>query len=145
MLLPTAPITGTTYTDTAVTNGTTYWYQVTATNSVKEGAKSTEVSATPTVATLPGAPTLTASKPFFFFSGVNLSWTTPSAGSSPITGYQLWRSTSSGAEALYATIGVTTSGRDTGTTRGTRYYYELPAVSAAGVGPLSNESSAVAN
>ena len=76
---------------------------------------------------------------------MTLSWTTPSAGSSPITGYQLWRSTNQGAEVLYATIGVTTSGRDTGTTRGTRYYYRLAAVTAAGVGPLSNESSAVAN
>ena len=92
----------------------------------------------------PGAPTLTASQPFFFFSGVQLSWTTPPAGSSPITGYQLWRSTTSGAEVLYATIGVTNSGRDTGTTRGVRYYYQLRAVSAAGVGPPSNEASAVA-
>jgi titin len=134
------------YSDPGLTIGTTYYYRVSAVNQEPlESALSPEASATPTAATPPGAPTLTASTPFFFFSGVNLSWTTPSAGSSPITGYQLWRSTTSGAEVLYATIGVTTSGRDTGTTRGTRYYYKLRAVSAAGVGPLSNESSAIAN
>ena len=137
--------TGTTYTDTAVTNWTTYWYQVIATNSVGDSPPSNEVQATPAAATLPGAPTLSASTPFFFFSGVNLSWTTPSAGSSPITGYELWRSESSGQELRYATIGVTNSGRDTGTVRGRRYYYRLAAVTAAGVGPLSNEVSAVAN
>ena len=136
--------TGTTYIDTAVTNGTPYWYQVSATNSVNEGVKSAEVSATPNVATPPGAPTLTASQPFFIYSGVQLSWTTPPAGSSPITGYRLYRSTVSGQEVLYATIGVTNSGRDTGTVPGVRYYYKLTAVSAAGESQLSNEASAVA-
>ena len=37
----------TSYTDTAVTNGTTYWYKVAATNFGSEGPKSAEVSATP--------------------------------------------------------------------------------------------------
>src|SRR5438309_724727 len=38
----------TSYTDTAVTNGLTYYYQVTATNGAGESPKSNEVSATPT-------------------------------------------------------------------------------------------------
>ncbi|MCX6874394.1 MAG: hypothetical protein NTW21_11405 [Verrucomicrobia bacterium] len=38
----------TTYTDTTVTNGTTYYYMVSATNSNGESANSTEASATPT-------------------------------------------------------------------------------------------------
>jgi hypothetical protein len=41
-----------TYTDTAVTNGTTYYYQVTAVNSIGESARSNEVSAIPSVKTL---------------------------------------------------------------------------------------------
>jgi hypothetical protein len=41
-----------TYTDTAVTNGTTYYYQVTAVNSIGESTKSNEVSAIPSVKTL---------------------------------------------------------------------------------------------
>ena len=40
-------ITTTSFTDTALTNGTTYYYQVTAVNSVGESPKSSEVSATP--------------------------------------------------------------------------------------------------
>jgi hypothetical protein len=38
------------YTDTAVTNGQTYYYQVTAVNSVGESSKSNEASATPSTA-----------------------------------------------------------------------------------------------
>ena len=137
--------TTTTYVDATAVNGTTYWYQVSATSAVGEGARSAPQSATPQAATPPGAPTLSASQPFFFFlNGVQLTWTTPPAGTSPITGYRLYRSTVPGAEVLFATIGVTTSGRDTYTTRGVRYYYRLSAVSAAGEGPLSNEASAVA-
>jgi len=38
-----------TYTDSAVTNGQTYFYQVTATNGLGESPKSNEVSAIPNV------------------------------------------------------------------------------------------------
>ncbi|RAV22235.1 Kelch repeat-containing protein [Paenibacillus contaminans] len=40
-------VTGTTYTDTAVTNGTTYYYVITAVNAGGESANSNEASATP--------------------------------------------------------------------------------------------------
>src|SRR5437879_139608 len=47
----------TTYTDANVTNGVTYYYQVSATNAIGEGPRSSEVSATPNPpATPPGAP-----------------------------------------------------------------------------------------
>ena len=47
------------WTDSPVANGTTYYYQVSAVNSVGEGALSNERSATPVApATAPGAPTL---------------------------------------------------------------------------------------
>jgi titin len=140
-----APLgTGTTYLDTGLVNGQTYWYQVSAVSSVGEGAPSVEQAATPQAATPPGTPTLSAAQPWFFFTGVQLSWTVPSAGSSPITGYRIYRSTSPGTEVFYANVGTGTTVRDTGTTRGVRYYYRLSAVSAAGEGPLSNEASAVA-
>ena len=42
-------VSGTSYTDTNVTNGTTYFYEVTAVNSVGESGKSNEASATPAV------------------------------------------------------------------------------------------------
>src|SRR5439155_8284390 len=45
---------GTTYTDSAVTGGTTYFYKVTATNSIGTGGQSNEASATPTAPSCPG-------------------------------------------------------------------------------------------
>jgi len=47
-----------TYTDSAVTNGQTYFYQVTATNALGESAKSSEVSAIPNAPSPPGDNTL---------------------------------------------------------------------------------------
>ena len=89
---------GTGYTDTAVSNGTTYYYQVAAVNAVGSGPGSNERSATPTeppAPTAPGAPNLTAASAGN--ASVALSWTAPfSDGGSPITGYQIWRGTTSG-------------------------------------------------
>ena len=146
--------TGTSFVDSNLKNGQTYWYQVVAINSVScpqpfqpstcsTGTASAPVSATPQAATPPAAPTLTASTPFFFFSGVNLSWTTP-ASQLAITGYNLSRSTDGTNFVLYAQ-GTGNSWRDTGTVRGRRYYYRITAVSQAGESLPSNISSAVAN
>ena len=41
-------------------------------------------------------------------------------------------------------VGNLTTYTDTGTTSGTRYYYKVQAVNAAGQGALSSESSAIA-
>ena len=49
-------VTAATFTDTGLTNGTTYYYEVTAVNTGGESGKTSEVSATP-VATVPAAPT----------------------------------------------------------------------------------------
>ncbi len=97
------------------------------------------MSATPLAIPPPPAPTLTASQPFFIFSGVQLSWTAVSGA----TEYRIYRSTTSKGEVLYA-IGNGTSVRDTGTTRGVRYYYQVTAVVGGVESPRSNESSAVA-
>jgi len=52
-------VTGTTYTDTTVTNGTTYYYVVTAVNAGVESANSNEASATPNAPTTAGRAILT--------------------------------------------------------------------------------------
>ena len=129
----------TSYTDGGLANGTRYYYEVTATNSQGEGSPSAEASATP--ATAPGSPTglgATAGP-----GQVGLSWTAPSSnGGSPITGYEIWRGTTSGGEALVTTVGNQTTFTNTGLTNGTTYYYKVAAVNAVATGALSGEASA---
>src|SRR5206468_3233239 len=132
----------TSYTDAGLTNGVTYYYQVSAVNNVGEGPRSNEASATPTApATPPGAPqglVATAGD-----ATVTLTWSAPSSnGGSPITNYRIYRSTTGGGETLQATIGIVLTYTDTSVTNGVTYYYQVSAVNAAGEGPRSNEASA---
>jgi fibronectin type 3 domain-containing protein len=128
-------VSGTTFTDTGVTNGTTYFYEVTAVNAGGESGKSNEASATPQTP-IPGVPTgLTA------VGGIQkilLSWT---ASTGAIT-YNIYRATTSGAETLYQTGITTASFTDTGLPNGTTYFYEVTAVNAGGESGKSNEASA---
>jgi hypothetical protein len=139
-LLGTVDATVTSYDDTAVSNGTTYYYKVSAVNGVGEGPQSNEVSSTP--ATVPGAPSLSASPASG--KGVILSWTSPPSGGSAITGYRIYRSTSAGGEGFLTSVGNVTSYKDTSTKKGLVYYYKVSAVNAIGEGSLSNEASAKA-
>jgi hypothetical protein len=135
---PYATVPGTSFTDSAVSWGTAYYYRVTATNAVGSSAPSNEVSATPS--TVPGAPTLvtTAGK-----GQVKLTWTTPADGGAPITGWGIYRSTSAGTETLVQTISSGTSYVDSSVVGGTTYYYVVAAANRNGSGVRSNESNAV--
>jgi fibronectin type 3 domain-containing protein len=129
----------TSFADTQVSNGTTYYYEVSAVNSVGAGPVSAEGSATP--ATRPSAPGgLGASANAA--AGVVLTWSAPSNGGSPITGYNVYRSTKSGAEVLLVSLGNATSYTDTAVANGTTYYYKVGAVNAMGASSLSTEKSA---
>jgi subtilisin len=135
----------TSYTDTSASNGTTYYYQVSAVNAVGEGTRSTERSATPTAPpTVPSAPlgfTATQASP----KGIDLAWSPPASnGGSVITGYRIYRSTTSGSESFLTAVGVVTTYKDTATKKGTRYYYIVRAVNAVGEGPASAQASAIA-
>ena len=94
-------------------------------------------------ATLPGAPqnaVASQNKP----RGVALAWAAPvSNGGAAITGYRIYRSTSTGAETLYATVS-NHQYKDTGASRGVMYYYKIAAINAMGNGPYSNEVSCAA-
>jgi hypothetical protein len=130
-------LTGTSFTDTGLSNGTTYYYQVTAVNSSGESGQSGEVSATPQL-TPPGAPTNLAAT-----AGpaqVSLSW----SAVADATSYNLYRATASGAEGgtPYLTGLTTTSFTDPGLTNGTTYYYQVSAVNDGGEGATSAEVSA---
>src|SRR5947209_9010117 len=135
----------TSYTDTAVTNGVTYYYQVSAVNNAGEGPKSNEASATPSA--VPPPPTPPSAPQNLAATGGNaqviLTWQAPASdGGSPIANYKIYRGTTSGGETLVATIGNQLSYSDTAITNGVTYYYQVSAVSNVGEGPRSNEASA---
>ncbi|WP_344061057.1 fibronectin type III domain-containing protein, partial [Terrabacter lapilli] len=135
-------VTGTSFTDTGLTNGTTYYYTVAAINAVGTSPQSNETFATPQT-TAPSAPlslTATASS-----NAVALTWAAPASnGGSPVTGYAVYRGTSAGGEAAspVASNVTGTSFTDTGLTNGTTYYYKVAAINAVGTSPQSNEASA---
>ncbi|OLE49233.1 MAG: hypothetical protein AUG46_00970 [Acidobacteria bacterium 13_1_20CM_3_58_11] len=129
-----APST-TAYTDNAVTNGTKYYYLVSAYNSYGQSANSAEVSVTPAAPPPPAVPTGLAAT-----AGnmqVALSWT----ASSGATSYHVKRSTTSGSEMQIAAP-ASANFNDTGLTNGTKYYYLVSAVNSAGESLNSAELSA---
>lgn len=76
---------------------------------------------------------------------IHLSWTAPTSdGGSAVTGYEIRRSTVSGAETLLTTLSASAGASydDGAVANGTAYYYTVSAVNAVGAGPPSNEASA---
>jgi fibronectin type 3 domain-containing protein len=137
---PVGTVSGTTltFTDTGLTNGKTYFYNVAANNSVGVSPDSNEVSVTPAAsATVPPAPTGLAATAGN--GSVGLTW----GATAGATSYSVYRGTASGAEGT-TPIGTTTSASftDTGLTNGTAYYYKVTASNSAGASPSSNEATA---
>jgi hypothetical protein len=96
---------------------------------------------TPTTSSVPGAPTsLSVSQSL---GTTTLTWKAPSSnGGSAITGYKIYRSTSSGKESLLTSVASTAlSYRDTTAVAGTTYYYKVAAVNSIGTSILSSEIS----
>lgn len=130
---PTTP----TYTDSAVTNGTKYYYVVSAFDAAGESANSAEVSATPAIQVVPAAPTnlkATAGN-----AQVSLTWT----ASTGATSYHVKRGTTNGGPYTQIAAPTTTSFTDTTVTNGTTYYYVVTAVNSAGESPNSAQVVAV--
>src|SRR5712692_6649434 len=132
-----AAVSTTSYSDNNVTNGTKYYYVVSAYNSYGQSANSAEVNATPTApATPPVAPTgLTATAGN---AQVALSW----SASSGATSYHLKRSTTNGSGYTQVSAPTMTGYLDTGLTNGTIYYYVVSALNVAGESANSSQASA---
>jgi len=129
-------VTSTSFTNTGLTNGTTYFFVVSAVNSAGESGNSNQASATPQLS-LPPAPTnlmATAGN-----AQVSLNWN----ASSGATSYNVKRSTTSGGPYTTVATGVTsTSFTNTGLTNGTTYFFVVSAVNSAGESGNSNQASA---
>ena len=126
--------TSTSWSDTGLSDNTSYNYKVSAYNSYKTSGTTTNVSAT--TFNVPGAPTgLSAT------GGVNsvaLSWTAPvSNGGTAITSYSLYRGTT-----LVSSSITTTSYTNTGLAANTSYSYTVYANNAVGTSSVSGTASA---
>ena len=120
-------ITGTTYADTAVTNGTSYSYFVVATLGSGTSPNSNWATAGSSGVTVPNPPTnLTATA--ISSSQINLSWT---ASTTAGVYYEIFASTTAGFTPSEGTLLASTGGTtysNTGLKGGTTYYYAVEAV-----------------
>ncbi|HTS12715.1 MAG TPA: glycoside hydrolase family 44 protein [Candidatus Limnocylindrales bacterium] len=124
-------------TDTGLTNGTTYYYVVTAYNGAGESGNSNQASATPSApAQAPTAPTGLAATAGN--AQVSLTWN----ASTGATSYHVKRATTSGGPYTQVAAPTGTSDTDSGLTNGTTYYYVVSAVNSAGESGNSSQASA---
>lgn len=118
------------YTHTALTNGTTYYYRVSASNTAGESAQTSTISTTPAIP-VPANLQATASD-----GQVELSWTAVAGGT---YNYTVYWNTSGNVTTADTSIdaGTGTQVVHTGLSSGTSYYYRVSATGAAGEGELS--------
>ena len=131
-----ATVTTSSYTDSAVTNGTTYYYVVTASNSAGQGPPSIQSAATPAMPTVvPAAPA--SVNAVDGASHVTVSW----AAVSGATSYNVYRSTTQGARGTLVGSTSSTNLSDSTVVGGTTYYFVVTASNAAGEGAASAAAS----
>jgi len=138
--------TTTTYADTSVSNGTTYYYVVRASDGGNESADSNQVSAVSVDNLTPAAPTgLSAADTVGDNGGsITLSWT-PSSAPDVIEQRVLRATTSGGPYSQVGTIvgNGTSTYADTTAVDGTTYYYVIRAYDGSNVSGNSGQASAV--
>ena len=142
----TSLLTARTFSDSGLTNGTTYYYVVKAVDTSSNVSNaSSQASATPTGGTTdttpPAPPTGLTATPGN--ASASLAW---SANTEPdLGGYNVYRSTTSGGSytKLNSSLLTARSYNDMGLTNGTKYYYVVRAVDTSNnVSNPSSEASA---
>jgi titin len=127
---------------TGLTNGVDYTFTVAAHNVAGVSAPSPEAVVRPFAPEAPSAPRdLTAVSGNAY---VQLAWLAPTSnGTSPLTGYAVFRGTSPGdINYLVDTVGPTVLAyNDTSVTNGQTYYYQVKAMNAVGGSPMSNTAT----
>jgi hypothetical protein len=130
-------ITSTIYTDTNLTNGSSYYYTVSAVTASGQGSNSAEKEAKPVNVARPAPWGLIATAGD---KQVSLKWTPTVNG----TSYNLHRSTTNGGPYTTVQSGITsTEFIDTGLTNDTTYYYVVTAISFQGESDQSNQVVAI--
>jgi hypothetical protein len=130
------------YVATGLTNGSSYYFQIAASNAAGYGTYSATSTGIPR--TTPGAPgslTVTPGNT----SNV-LVWTAPASnGGSAVTGYRWIRSQLSDMSVIDASYGPSNvlTNTNTGLTNGTTYYYQVQANNAAGLGTATSIVSSI--
>jgi len=136
---PRATVTGTAYTDTGLTNGTTYYYIVVASSPSGDSAASTQASATPL---FPPPPAPTGVVATGLDGQIQIMWTAvPGA-----TNYVVERGPAPGGPYLDFDPPINTTSTsilDTNVINGASYYYRVAAGNATTMGSWSAEASAV--
>lgn len=139
----TAAASATSCTIAPLTNGTTYYVAVFATNSVGDGTASDRLARSP--GSLPGAPrSLTTSRGD---GNVTITWVAPlSEGSSAITSYtaRVRTAASSAAEVVGSCTTAALSCTVSGLTNGTIYYASVTATNSVGEGGPSSFATVAA-
>ena len=130
------PVAGTSYTVVGLTNGTAYYFAVSAVNSAGESAKSAETAATPQAPiTIPAVPSAPAAMPGD--AEVALSWAAVTGADS----YNVYYRTAVGSYGAAIPV-AGTSYTVAGLTNGTAYYFAVSAVNSAGESAKSAETAA---
>ena len=120
-----------------LTNGTLYFFRVSATNAINTGPASSVVSATPNVPPTPTGLTATPGN-----SSVALSWTAGTYDGPDVTDYLIQYSTDQSTWSTFADgTSSATSATVSGLTNGTQYFFRVSAANALGASANSSVAS----